>query len=364
MKLSFKTSPYIRKNVSVSRMMLDVIIALMPVTIFALVQNKGGAISVLLISILTMVLFELISIFFIKWPKDFKFRDLFTKEGFFKVKNNYTINNFLAPIISGMIFALTLPAYCNWYVVFIGALFGIIIGKMVFGGLGQNIFNPAATGRVFVAICFGDRINEAYHLQGSYDAIASATPLQTNLVQSQYSLFDLFLGNVPGSMGEVSTLLILLGALYLFIRRSADLRAFLGFMLSFMALTFVAVISGFGKVDGQSLFDTYLYQIMAGGALFGATFMITDPVTSPVTKFGRVLFGVIAGSLVVLIRISGALPEGVVFSILIANTLAPTMDYLMRGRKHSYPWQGLLIMGVYLILIGIVISSKVMGGWF
>jgi electron transport complex protein RnfD len=235
---------------------------------------------------------------------------------------------------------------------------------MLFGGLGQNIFNPAATGRVFVAICFGDRINEAYHLQGSYDAIASATPLQTNLVQSQYSLFDLFLGNVPGSMGEVSTLLILLGALYLFIRRSADLRAFLGFMLSFMALTFVAVISGFGKVDGQSLFDTYLYQIMAGGALFGATFMITDPVTSPVTKFGRVLFGVIAGSLVVLIRISGALPEGVVFSILIANTLAPTMDYLMRGRKHSYPWQGLLIMGVYLILIGIVISSKVMGGWF
>lgn len=364
MKLLFKTSPYIRKNVSVSRMMMDVIIALLPVTIFAIIQNKLGAIQVLLISILTMIFFELISIMFIKWPKGMKFKELFSKEGFKKLKSQYTVNNILAPLISGMIFALTLPAYCDWYVVFIGSLFGIIIGKMVFGGLGQNIFNPAATARVFVAICFGAKINEAYSLQASYDAVASATPLATNISQSSYSLLDLFFGNVSGSMGEVSTILILIGAIYLFARRSADIRAFLGFVLSFMALSFVAVISGFGKSDSVSMLDTYLYQIMAGGMLFGATFMITDPVTSPVTKFGRVLYGAIAGSLVVLIRISGALPEGVVFSILIVNMLAPTIDYLTRGHKNKYPWQGILILLGFLVLMGIIISSKVMGGWF
>lgn len=363
MKLAFQTSPYIRKNASVSRMMLDVIIALMPVTIFAIIQNGMGALSVILISVGVMLVSELLANLMIKWPKGLKIKEMFSKDGFSKVKKGFTINNFLAPILSGLIYAMILPAHCNWYVVLIGALFGMVIGKMVFGGLGQNIFNPAATGRAFVGICFGPQISLAYQAQITYDATAQATPLATNMGASNYSLIDLFLGNVSGSMGEVSALLIIIGALYLFIRRSADLRVFLSFVLSFMALSLVAVLSGFGKYDGSNYFDLWLYQILSGGMLFGAVFMLTDPVTSPVTKYGRVLYGAIAGGLVVLIRISGALPEGVVFSILVVNMLTPLIDYLMRGKKE-YPWQGLLIVLGYLIIMGVIISSSVMGGWF
>ena len=366
MKLVPQTSPYIRKNVSVARMMTDVIIALMPVTIFAMIQNGWNGIYVFLISIATMVFFELLIHMFIHWPKGMKFKELFSKEGFIKVKSAYTVNNILAPIISALIFALIMPAGCNPYVIFTGAAFGIIIGKMVFGGLGSNIFNPAASGRIFATICFGTKIGEANVISGG-SVVAGATPLagvKGNLGNMTYNLLDLFLGNVPGAMGEVSALLILVGGIYLFVRRSADLRSFLSYLCSFAVVMLIAAVS-FLKIDSTvNVFEVWMYQILSGGMLFAAVFMITDPVTSPTSKYGRVLFGTIAGTITALIRIVGAYPEGAAFSILIANMLVPTIDHFMRGKPNTYTWKQCLGLGIGLVIVCCIASASVMGGWF
>ncbi len=368
MKLVAQSSPYIRKNVSVARMMADVIIALLPVTIFALVQNGWNGIYVLLISVVTMLFFEILCHGIINWPKGMKFKELFSKEGFKNIKAKYTVNNILAPLISAIIFALIMPAGCNWYVVFTGAIFGIVIGKMVFGGLGNNIFNPAAVGRIFATICFGSQIGSANLTSGGALIVsAGATPLaltKGSLGTMPYSLLDLFIGNVPGAMGEVSVLLILIGALYLFIRRSADIRAFLGFIGSFAIYMLIAAIS-YLKIDSTvNVAEIWIYQLMSGGVFFGAVYMITDPVTSPTSKYGRVLHGIIAGSITALIRICGAYPEGVAFSILIANLMAPCIDYFMRGKPNTYTWKQCLFTSIAVIVVACIISATVMGGWF
>lgn len=364
MRLVPQTSPYIRKNVSVKRMMLDVIIALMPVTLFAMISNGWNGIYVFIISIVAMLAVELLCHMFIKWPKEMKIKELFSKEGFKKVKANYTINNFTAPLISALIYALILPAGCNWYVVLVGAIFGMLVGKMLFGGLGSNIFNPAAVGRIFVGICFGSEVGNAYLV----DSVATSTPLgftKGNLAATgNYSLWDLFIGNIPGCMGEVCIAAILIGAVYLFIRRSADLRACLGYLLTFGVVIAFACIGTYAENNTANIGEMWLYQMLSGGLIFGAVFMITDPVTSPTSKFGRIAFGAIAGCITALIRVCGAYPEGVAFSILIANMLAPTIDYFMRGKPNTYTWKQCLVLGISIVLVCVIVTASVMGGWF
>ncbi len=365
MRLVPQTSPYIHKNVSVKRMMLDVIVALMPVTFFAMIVNGWSGIYVFLISIITMVFIELLVHMLIHWPKGMKIKELFSKEGFLKIKQNYTINNITAPVISALIYSLIMPAGCSPYVVLVGAVFGILIGKMVFGGLGSNIFNPAAVGRMFVGICFGSELNTAYT---KVDVYAGATPLgftKGNLSAiGNYSLWDLFIGNIPGCMGEVCILAILIGAVYLFARRSADLRACLGFFLSFAVVILFGCIGTYAKTKTGNIMEMWLYQLLSGGVIFGAVFMITDPVTSPTSKFGRVVFASIAGCITALIRVCGAYPEGTAFSILIVNMLAPCIDYFMRGKPNTYTWKQCLCLGVGIAFICVIVTASVMGGWF
>ena len=375
MKLVAQSAPYIRKKVSVQRMMIDVLIALMPVVLFACIQNGWSGIYVILISIATMLITELVCHMIIKWPVGMKIKELFSKDGFARVKNQYTINNFTAPLISALLYALIMPAGCNGYVIFIGALFGILIGKMIFGGLGSNIFNPAATGRVFVGVCFGSKL---VYGQGGVDVSASGTPLaiiKGNLgmlgnALSEYSLLDLFLGQVPGSMGEVCALLILLGGIYLFVRRSADIRAFLSMVGSFAIITLTVSITTYfiwtnqehsAEIMSWNIFDMFMFEMLSGGLLFGAVFMITDPVTSPTTKFGRIVFGTMAGVITALIRYCGAYPEGVAFSILIANMFAPAIDHLMRGKANTYNWKQILGLSLSIILLCLIVGFTVAG---
>ncbi|MDE5714633.1 MAG: RnfABCDGE type electron transport complex subunit D [Anaeroplasmataceae bacterium] len=372
MKLVAQSAPYIRKPVSVKRMMIDVLIALVPVLLFACIQNGWSGIYVILISVATMLITELICHMFIKWPTGLRIKELFSKDGFIKLKKQYTINNFTAPLISAIIYALIMPANCNGYVVFIGALFGMLIGKMIFGGLGSNIFNPAATGRVFVGVCFGSKL---VYGQGGVDVSASGTPLaqiKGNLANvgealKNYDLLDLFLGNIPGSMGEVSALFILIGAIYLFARRSADLRACLSMFLSFAFITLVVSIVAYCVLNNQhadinwNILTLFLYEMLSGGLLFGCVFMITDPVTSPTTKFGRIAFGTMAGVITALVRYCGAYPEGVAFSILIANMFAPAMDHLMRGKANTYNWKQLVGLGVIMVIICLIVGFTVAG---
>lgn len=363
MKLIPQSSPYIRKNVSVKRMMLDVVIALVPVTLFAMIQNGWNGIYIFLISISLMIGLELLCHMFTHWPTGMKFKELFSKDGFAKLKAQYTINNIIAPLISALIYALILPAGCDPYVVVVGAIFGIVVGKMLFGGLGSNIFNPAAAGRIFVGVCFGSKLGAAYPLQPAYDAVANGTPLalvKDNLASTQaYSLLDLFMGNIPGSMGEVSAICILAGAIYLFARKSADLRSALSYFLSFAAISFFAVLSFSLKNNAGNIGTMWAYQLLSGGLLFGCVYMITDPVTSPTSKFGRIAFGTIAGICTALIRFVGAYPEGVAFSILIANMCAPCIDYFMRGKKVGYTWKQILILALVVIAICGIIAAAV-----
>ena len=363
MKLIPQSAPFIRKNVSVKRMMLDVIIALMPVTLFACIQNGWSGIYVFLISIGTMLVTEIIANALIKWPTGMKFKELFTKDGFSKVKSGFTINNITAPLISALIYALIMPAGCNWYVVLIGALFGILVGKMIFGGLGSNIFNPAAVGRVFVGVCFGSQL---VYGQGGVDIAAGGTPLgylngnlgYLEVALANYSLKDLFFGQIPGCMGEVSALFILIGALYLFVRRSADIRSFLSMVLSFGVITLV-VGCVVGNIAEQNILKFFLFQMLSGGLLFGAVFMITDPVTSPTTGFGRVCAGAAAGALTALIRYIGAYPEGVAFSILIVNMFVPTIDHLMIGKPRGVNWKQLLGLGLTTVVLCLIAGFDV-----
>lgn len=369
MKLVAQSAPYIRKPVSVARMMIDVLIALIPVLLFACFQNGWSGTSVVLISVATMLITELFAHMIIKWPSGMKIKEIFSKAGLLKIKEQYTINNFTAPLISAIIYAMILPANCNGYVVFIGAFFGMLVGKMIFGGLGSNIFNPAATGRVFVGVCFGSKL---IYGQGGVDVSASGTPLAqikgnlANIGQAlnEYSLLDLFLGQIPGSMGEVCSLLILVGAVYLFVRRSADLRACLSMLLSFALITLVVSITAYCICSGQgsiswNVMDLFLFEMLSGGLLFGCVFMITDPVTSPTTKFGRIVFGTMTGVITALVRYCGAYPEGVAFSILIANMFAPALDHVMRGRRNTYTWKQIVGLGVVMVMMCLIVGFTV-----
>ncbi len=370
------TSPYIRKNVSVKRMMLDVIIALVPIVLFATIQNGWNGIYVILTSVLTMLIVEFVAVALIKWPDGMPRKELFSKTGFKRVLEGFTINNITCPIISALIYSLLLPAATPVYVVIVGAVVGILFGKLVFGPYGNNIFNPAAVGFIFVKLCFSSQLDAAIINQTSQifpgliqnDVIAGGTPLGqmagnlgnfANAITT-YSLQDLFFGQVPGAMGEVCTLLILVAFVYLAARRAIDLRASLSMILSFVI---VVVCVGFvlNSKNGTNVLDFTLYQTMAGGLLFGAVFMITDPVTSPVTKFGRVAYGTFAGLLAVMIRFIGAYPEGVAFAILLANMIASALDYFMQGKKNTYTWPQIVGVVVALVIVCLIVCFSVNG---
>ncbi|MCF7926286.1 MAG: RnfABCDGE type electron transport complex subunit D [Candidatus Izimaplasma sp.] len=336
----FKTSPHLRRpNANATRMMRDVTIALLPVIAFAIYRFKMNAVYVLLASILSMVLAEYVF---------YLVQDLL-KEKPFKLKNeSFTLYNFSA-ITSGLIYGLTLPDTTPIWTVVISGAVGMFLAKLIFGGMGQNVFNPAAVARVLVVVNFGSLISYG---TDAVDAIGGATALQytaNNLFDAQilnyYSLSNLFTGmGIPGSMGEVSALLILVGAIYLGFRTSFEFRIPLIYVGTvFILASFVALFKGIGMWYP-------VYHVVSGGLLFGAVYMATDPVTSPITLPGRIYFAFGLGFLTFIIRLFGALPEGVVFSILIMNMFVSSLDY--------YKWseQRFTKRAIY-IFIGVIITS-------
>ena len=261
------------------------------------------------------------------------------------------IDNFLAPLISGLIYALIMPAGARVWVVIVGALFGIVVGKLLFGGLGSNIFNPAALGRVSATICFGGLANNGSMF---IDVVAGGTPLahtNGNIANiGNYKLIDLFIGTVPGTIGEGGKICIIIGGIYLLIRKSADIRAMLSTIIAFAFLMFVAAL----KVDSANALNIMLYQLLSGGLIFGAVFMVTDPVTSPTTKFGRILYGTLVASIACLIRLFGAFPEGVAFAILIMNMFVPAIDYY-KWSNPKYNYKQLIALGVVILAMVLII---------
>lgn len=238
--------------------------------------------------------------------------------------------------VSCALFALSLPPTTPLWIAALGIAFGIVFGKMVFGGFGRNIFNPAITARAFVYISFGVPLTARFVMPQtalSYvggvttwltkaDAISAATPLVTQ----NESLLKLFLGNISGSFGETSALLIILGGLYLIYKKSANWKIVLSSLLSFLVLQTIFWSGG--------LTVNPLYALLSGSFLLGAFFMITDPVSaSQSTDLGRYIYGSLFGIFVVLIRTFSNWTEGVTFAILLANMFAPLIDYYIKDLR-------------------------------
>ena len=216
--------------------------------------------------------------------------------------------------LTGLLLALVLPPSTPIWIVMIGALIAIGIVKQAFGGLGHNIFNPALVGRLFIAVAY-PASGTLWNLPSSwfqYNALTTATVLAKNTPYSASSL-DLFLGNIPGCIGETSALALLIGGLWLVTFKIIDLRAPLSFFLAIivMCLFFNQPI---------------LFHLFSGGIMIGGIFMLTDYVTSPITKEGRIIFGACIGLLVMCIRLFSNMPEGVAFSIVIMNAFVPLLD--------------------------------------
>lgn len=318
-----QTSPYIRKDVSTKRMMIDVLIALIPVVAFSIYRFGGDTILRIIVSLIVMIGLEALVFGITHKPSK-------AEKWLERVKSRfaeYSINNITAPAVSAIIFAMLVPSKLPIYAVIVGAAFGIIVAKMLFGGLGSNIFNIAAAGRIFIALAVTSMFDGTYV---GVDLVAGATALTTLRsglgfpgVLNSYTLGELFFGFIPGAMGEISSAAILIGAAYLIIRKSADYRVILSTALTFTVLMLFAGI----KLYPDMTLEYVLFQLFSGGLMFGMVFMVTDPVTSPVTRPGRWLYGLLVGVVIVLIRLFGAYPEGVAFAILFGNMFVPLIDY-------------------------------------
>lgn len=357
-------SPHLRKRSSVARMMADVLIALLPAVVFSIVVHTWRAVVILAISLAVMIISEFVY-FGIKNKMVYDGTKHPFKEKFKYAYSKYSINNILAPAVSAVIFAMILPASVadRPYVVVVGALAGIILGKLVFGGLGSNIFNPAAVGLVVAKISFGTAFT--YTVDPFYDVNLGGTILTSisekgvlQVTSPNNNILGLFLGTCPGALGEVSALCILVGAAYLLIRRSADFRPMIAYIGTFLVLMLVSGLCIGSKVGFDNNFygKFILTELLSGGLLFGAVFMITDPVTSPINRPGRYIYGMLAGVFTVLIRLFAAIPEGVVFSILLVNMLAPVIDYYKWSGNKFTPkkliWMGsILLVGIITVMI-------------
>jgi electron transport complex protein RnfD len=312
-KLIISPSPHIHSGDSISKNMYGVLIALIPAFLVSVYFFGLGALIVTAVSVLSCVLFEyLIQKFLLKTPSS-------AGDG--------------SAILTGVLLAFNLPSNLPVWIIIIGALAAIGIGKMSFGGLGNNIFNPALVGRVFLLISFPAQMT-TWPLPGRFptsyiDAATGATNLSllnggsTGLP----SLADMLLGNMGGSLGEVSAAALLLGFAYLLIRKIVTWHipvAVLGTALAFTGLMYL--------IDPLSYVNP-LIHLLSGGLLLGAIFMATDYVTSPMSRNGMLVYGVGIGLLTSLIRLFGSYPEGVSFAILIMNALTPLINNYFKP-KH------------------------------
>ena len=295
-KLHVSLSPHISSSNSTQRTMLDVIIALVPVSIAAVILFGIPALLVIAVCVISAVVGE--AVFNIA------------------VKKEQTIED-LSAVVTGLILALNLPANVPLWQAAVGSVFAIVIVKGIFGGLGKNIVNPAIAARVFMLIAFGSMTKAAFPV--GLDSVSGATPLADLANDKAVNLLDLFLGKCGGALGETCTVALLIGGIYLLVRKVISWHI----PVAFIGTTFLFTFA----VEGWNL-ETTLAWVLSGGLVLGAFFMATDYVTSPTTAKGKLIFGIGAGVITVLIRFWGGYPEGVSFAILLMNIVNPYIDSL------------------------------------
>lgn len=304
MNLRISTAPHVHNPVNTKRLMLNVLIALLPVTVYGVYAFGLYALMLLAVSSAGAVLAEF------AWQK-------ITKQ---KVR----IGD-LSALVTGLIMGLNLPARAPWWIALIGSFFAIIIVKQLFGGLGDNFLNPAMAARAVLLASWPARMTSyvAPTFFSGADAVSTATPLMTRSA----SLQDLFLGNIPGTIGEVCKAAILLGFLYLLFTGTITWRIPVVITATVFVLSFA-----FGNDPVQA--------ILSGGMLFGAVFMATDYVTNPMTPWGQVIYAFGIGLIITIIRQFGSYPEGVTYAILLMNIATPLIDRFLPARIYGHQKEG------------------------
>lgn len=281
------------------KMMKGMLIALTPATIFAIYSYRINAVLLIIVSVAAATASEALYQYLLKKP--LKIQDL-------------------SAVVTGLLLALTVSPSLPLYVVAVGAVVGIVIGKQVFGGYGKNIFNPALFGRLFIIYAFPGTMSPWLT---PVDGLTTATPLQ--IIRSEgllTPLSDLFLGTIPGSLGETSALLLLIGAAWLIYNKYANWR------IPVSVLSAVIIVS---LLAGQNV----LFHLFSGSLILGAFFMATDPVSSPKTQTGRYIFGFGVGLIIIAMRLWGWLPEGTTFAIIGMNLLVPLINRYTKPRPKT-----------------------------
>ena len=317
-RLIVSPSPHLHTKTSTKSLMRDVVIAMIPAVIVSILFYGWSELLVLGVSVASCVLLEF----------------LITK---YLLKKTCTICD-MSAVVTGILLALNLPSTTPWWVVFIGAVFAIGVAKMTFGGLGQNLFNPAIAGRVFLLISFPTYMTDWTRPQGfvggGLDALSGATPLglaKEGGVAAIEGLdyMDMLFYNIGGSAGELSAIAILIGFVYLLVRKV--IRPYI--TLSILAT--VAIFSGIFWGINPEQFTDPVFNLLTGGLLLGSVFMATDYVTSPMSNLGGIIYGVGIGLITMLIRYFGAYPEGVSFAILIMNCFVPLINKVCHTKKYG-----------------------------
>ena len=289
--LNVSSSPHVRSNETTQSIMVDVAIAMLPATAFGVFQFGLHALLVLIVTIAACVLSEYV---------------------FEKItKRPCTISDFSA-VVTGMILALNMPPEIALWIPALGGVFAIIVVKQLYGGLGQNFMNPALAARCFLLISFTGQMS-AFTLDGW----TGATPLAVLKAGESVDVAAMFIGKIPGTIGEVSVIALLIGAAYLVVKKVISLR---------IPVTYILTTAVFVFIFGQQDLNYVLAHLCGGGLIFGAFFMATDYVTSPITPKGQIVFGILLGILTGLFRIFGGSAEGVSYAIIISNLLVPLIE--------------------------------------
>lgn len=311
-------APHVHGSESTRRIMRDVLLALLPAWVFSVVVFGLQALAVTCLAVAGCVTFEfLIQKYLLRGPR--------------------TVGD-LSAVVTGVLLAFNLPATLPWWIVLVGSFVAIAVAKMTFGGLGCNPFNPALVGRVFLLFAYPVQMTLFPRPEGAMvDAFSGATPLAAvksraiSHVAVDYQ--DLLFGSIPGSLGEISALLLLVGGAYLLWRRVITWHIPVA-VLGTIALFVLFVGLGEG-MRGEELWSFPLFHLLAGGAILGAFYMATDYVTSPMTPPGMILYGVGIGAITVLIRLWGAYPEGMSFAILLMNAVTPLINKYVKPRRFG-----------------------------
>ena len=310
-KLIVSSSPHVRTNKDTSYIMKQVVIALLPATLAALFFFRLSALNVIFFCVTGSV------------GAEFLCQKISKQES--------TIGDFSA-VVTGLLLAFNVPASLPWWMCLLGAAFAIIVVKMVFGGIGNNFVNPALAARAFllasfpVAMTLWTRTGVNWVSSENIDAYTTATPLSflkagsngvSSLADSGISISNMLIGNIGGCIGETSAVLIILGGLYLMY------KGIINYVIPTFYICTVAILM---FILGGFNFTFVIYELLAGGLMLGAFFMLTDYTTSPMTKKGKIIYAVLAGLITTVIRLYGGYPEGVSYSILLVNIMTPLID--------------------------------------